>query len=969
MTQATPAPTAALAGVRLLLLALVVWLTGCPNPSGGSRWPDDGFEDHTVPRITSPAHFEELAADNSAGTAVVKFVILGFGDDRREQTRYLDGRFYEFHDEWYWFRLFNGYEVPGTRHRPLSGQEFSSVAEAVDWARAKRGPLPFGMRMIDERLYSDYFYEISVRREQRVFGIGTLVHIPARSHPEPREELWAFELEYSDALDSGELERFFAALQRSVPAEIGQRLRFVARSPAQERLVARLRGRGQSPLAARVMTYAELAVEGEIEVYNPGLIAGRLRKLPRDRSKAAALLAEADEDAIWLMADVPDELPTAAGLLTAVPQTPLAHVNLLARNRGIPNAYLGGLLDDPQIDQLARVHAPVVLLAESDGTLVIEPISEAAYATWLGLSRPRIPTLTIVDPATLDYTLDLRRVEIDEVADLRPIIGGKAAGFPVLRAAGVPHPEAPLAITVRAYAEHVRELEATIRALLDEPVFDRDGRLRFLLLEGREDFEERFTSEADRRWLEQTLAEHPPRRAKRDPIAELLARDGIKRAIRDKDLDPRAAAAVDEALRAHFGHFAPSQGLRFRSSSTVEDVEGFSGAGLYDSNTGFLNPAAATRKKDKKRSVEWALKKTWASYWSWEAFEERRLTGIDHLAGNMAVLVHARFDDPLELANGVVTVTLDRSVTRRGSLQRPEPDRVRVEINAQLGALSVTNPPPDRAGEVLPEVIRVRSSPMRGQVVTRVGASTELPEGRSQVLDEVLVNELAVGAGAIAGRWLAMENQNLDEARRRGSVTLDLEFRVVDRGWPARADGSEQGPRLIFKQARSLDPGLPAGAERLLDQPIPRDLLLYADRIEQRSCQGPQTRVVLVELWTDPMAAVDLGHGVIPFLARVQLRAPSLADGEGPRQFDLDHREFVTVEHPELAAGAPWSLKLQLEPTVAPAVGVGMDELVFDHGLLRLAREGATINEEPAPCTPKLLLSSPRAYLRSLIPR
>ena len=49
-----------------------------------------------------------------------------------------------------------------------------------------------------------------------------------------------------------------------------------------------------------------------------------------------------------------------------------------------------------------------------------------------------------------------------------------------------------------------------------------------------------------------------------------------------------------------------------------------------------LEPAQQPEKRDRKRDVEWALKKTWASYWSWEAFEERRSLGIDHLAGNMA---------------------------------------------------------------------------------------------------------------------------------------------------------------------------------------------------------------------------------------------------------------------------------------------------------------------------------------------
>ena len=36
---------------------------------------------------------------------------------------------------------------------------------------------------------------------------------------------------------------------------------------------------------------------------------------------------------------------------------------------------------------------------------------------------------------------------------------------------------------------------------------------------------------------------------------------------------------------------------------------------------------------------------------------------------------------------------------------------------------------------------------------------------------------------------------------------------------------------MVIKQVRSLDPGLPVGTERLLDQPLPRDLLLYANQV------------------------------------------------------------------------------------------------------------------------------------------
>lgn len=57
----------------------------------------------------------------------------------------------------------------------------------------------------------------------------------------------------------------------------------------------------------------------------------------------------------------------------------------------------------------------------------------------------------------------------------------------------------------------------------------------------------------------------------------------------------------------------------------MEDIEGLNGAGLYDSNTGYLNAAAQPDPDDQKQTLEWALKKTWASYWSAEALSLREL--------------------------------------------------------------------------------------------------------------------------------------------------------------------------------------------------------------------------------------------------------------------------------------------------------------------------------------------------------
>lgn len=946
-----PASPSALA----LVIAVVLACLACPGPA--PLWPEhEGFDDHSVATIDSVARFEALARRSPAGTAALKFIIVDFERDRPGQVRYLDSAFYEYHDQWYWFRLLNGAAIPGVRTRPQSGLSLPTVAAAIEWVSARERPV-YDLRWVDGRLYSDRFYELGVRRDDPVLGLGTLLHLPARTEAPTRPALWAFELEYGEAVDAERLAGFFTHLRATLPATIADELHYLARSPDQAQLVAELR-RQRDPLAERLTSYAELAVPGEVQVYNPGLIAGRLRRMPDDPERAAALLTAGDPRAIWMMAGVPDELPAAAGLLTAVPQTPLAHINLLARDRQIPNAYLGGLLDDPQLDQLARVHAPVIVHAQASGALDIVPIDEADYARWLGLQRPAPPRLEPLALERLPYTVDLEREDLADVSALRPVVGGKAAGFIVLHAAGVETPERPVAISVRAYAEHLEPLREDIVDALGDPSFGHDARVRYLVLEGREDFDERFSSASDQDWVARFVADHPPSAAERDGIAALLARGGIRHAIRERPIDPPTAAAIDEALRAQFGHFAATQGLRFRSSSTIEDVEGFSGAGLYDSNTGFLAPTQQARKKDRKKDVAWALRKTWASYWSWEAFEERRRAGLDHLAGGMAVLVHARFDDELELANGVATLTYDRrGLAPRAPVQHPRPALARLEINSQAGALSVTNPPPELAGEALPEVVILDQPRVDARATsTRVAASTQA----ATVLDDAELRELLASTTAIAERWLELDNLALDPARARSRVSLDFEFKRVAPAWPATSEARERaaGPRLIIKQVRSLDPGIAGGAAGLIRQPIPRELLLFAERIEVHRCRGARTRLDVLEVWTDPMTPA-LGHADAPFVARVRLEV------HGSGGVELDHRALTRVDHPGLGSGAPWAVDLELDPAASgPA---GLRRVHHRGGLIQITRDGGPPLEEPAACSVEVLFASPDAFLRSLI--
>jgi hypothetical protein len=87
--------------------------------------------------------------------------------------------------------------------------------------------------------------------------------------------------------------------------------------------------------------------------------------------------------------------------------------------------------------------------------------------------------------------------------------------------------------------------------------------------------------------------------------------------------------------------------IRFRSSTNAEDLEGFTGAGLYESHSGLLD--------DPKKTIFDALQNVWSGVWFFRAFEERTYRSIDHKSVGMALLVHPAFE--AEEANGVASTS------------------------------------------------------------------------------------------------------------------------------------------------------------------------------------------------------------------------------------------------------------------------------------------------------------------------
>lgn len=768
----------------------------------------NGFDDHTVPVIASTAEYHALSKD-ADGRETVKFIIAGLRDEQ-PSVHWADAGFYRLHDEWYWFRRLNGQPIPGLADPPVSGLEFATIADVYSWAE-DLSRLPADLRWVDggvglgresRRLYANRFYEVTLRSEPRSHAAGSLIRF---EHADGVS--WLIELEYGDEPTSAELGRIFEVLASTLPSEIGDDLAWVLRSPAQRR-IAEAMAAVDDPLADRIVDYQDLIEPGVVTVYNEGVAAGRLLLV----DDAGANLALAGPDDVLVMRSAPDWLPPGRALITADPQTPLAHVNLLARDRGIPNLSIAGITENAAVQQAARIRARVVVEVV-DGEVRIHPIERTEYDRWRDLLT--VPPVNVPEAGPTDPGFGALVVSLDDVvassdADLEPwrrVIGGKAAGFRTLLDADVPTPPDVVALTIFPYQRHLAQVQPALTTMLGHREFRDDVRVRFLLLEGLDDYREVFVGALDIAFGDDFVAAHPPGTV----LGDIIDAGGFKKYFRAAPMASDDLAAIETALADHFDDYSPTQGLRFRSSSTVEDIEGFVGAGLYDSNTGFFDAAEG-------RSIEAAIKKTWASYWSFEAVEERRREAIDHESGAMAVVVHARFDDDLEVANGVATVTLHPDGT------------VTALVNAQVGAVSVANPDPTSAERAEQRQIVVDAD---GQRRNELLVASTLAEG--DVLDATTTDALVDDLVAVAALWRTRVNADLDAAQQITTLTLDIEFKLMDAGWPDRTAGPTV-TGLVLKQARSLEPGLRGVPAEALAAPVPHDHLARAIRIERLRC-------------------------------------------------------------------------------------------------------------------------------------
>ena len=523
-------------------------------------------------------------------------------------------------------------------------------------------------------------------------------------------DVFVYEIAPYDLADADMIVSAFEQIEEAT--YFGAELRFYANSASVEATVEAYRER------LNVITTDELFAGIDYQPLNPAEAYGRVTFITADELETDYVSFRD----IAVLDRVPNDISAVAGIITEEFQTALSHINVLSRNRGTPNMALRGAFENADLRELDGTWVRLEVTA-TDYT--IEPATVEEADEWWDAHRPEAVQVPGVDDSVtglvdIQDAVDLENPSLaDAIKAATRAVGGKAAHYSVLaNIDGMPTPPG-FAIPVHYYLQLMEQngFDARVNAMLDDTNFVNDPTVRDAMLE--------------------------------------QLRDDMKEASIDQDLLDLLYAK----LEADFSGIR----MRFRSSTNAEDLDGFTGAGLYTSKSGDPN--------DPDSPIEDAIRKVWASVWNFRAIEERTYPSIDHLSVAMGILVHRSFPD--EEANGVA---LTNNPFDPSGLEPA------FYINVQAGEVSVVQPPPGVTTESLLYYFSRANQP-----VTYLSESSLVGPDERVLSDEQMFD---------LGTALQLINETFAPAYANGQDwwAMDVEFKF---------DGEPgETPQLFIKQAR-----------------------------------------------------------------------------------------------------------------------------------------------------------------------
>ena len=309
---------------------------------------------------------------------------------------------------------------------------------------------------------------------------------------------------------------------------------------------------------------------------NPGLARGKLYTHANLED-----IENFDTHGIYVLPETISDLPPLAGIITAGEGNPLSHVQLLARNLGIPNVTV----DESLIATLKQHEGEMVVLAISPSGLVE---LNADNEHWQAMFKQNAGQNVVIRPDLEKLDISVREfISLDDLraSDSGRIVGPKAAKlgelrhhFPGMVAPGVGIPFGVFRETV--LDKPYKNSASTVY----EWMVAEYGKIRSLPAESRE----------QKQYAESFRAE-------------------LHQIILDAPLDEKFQSALRKAMHQAFGDLEQI-GVFVRSDTNVEDLPGFTGAGLnltLPNVIGFDN-------------VVKSINKVWASPFTRRAFAWRQ---------------------------------------------------------------------------------------------------------------------------------------------------------------------------------------------------------------------------------------------------------------------------------------------------------------------------------------------------------
>ncbi|MBW2469402.1 MAG: hypothetical protein JRE62_08880 [Deltaproteobacteria bacterium] len=376
---------------------------------------------------------------------------------------------------------------------------------------------------------------------------------------------------------------------------------------------------------------------------NPGLARGRLRISPAGKAPA-----KFDSKGIYVLPSTTEDLPPVAGILTTGEGNILSHVQLLARNLGIPNVAI----DEKWLPLIQSMADQQVVLAVSQRGIVQLALDGPQWNSTFDENKD--PKDLLIRPDLKKLDLDMRRLRSLNTlrsADSGRICGPKAANLGELK-----HyfPEAVADGLVIPFGFY--------RQLLEQPI-EPGGISAFRWMQDQYKIMQRLKGDIQRQ---------------DQVIKEFLER--IQNWMLNLDPGEEFRNQLRADMRETFGPDG-TYGVFVRSDTNVEDLPGFTGAGLnltVPHVVGFDNIMAA-------------VQRVWASPFSERAFRWRQayMENPEHVYASVllmksvaseksGVLVTADIENG---QSGYLTVALNEGVGGAVSGQTAE----ELKINMQNG--------------------------------------------------------------------------------------------------------------------------------------------------------------------------------------------------------------------------------------------------------------------------------------------